>query len=71
MVSWYLIDRALLLVDLGVEQVADNALGFMLPATLLARTAPTCEYVSISSRRYPVPAITAEVDRSSAPFRQR
>src|SRR2546423_2306267 len=32
MVSWYLIDRAcfLLLVDLGIEQVADNALRFVL-----------------------------------------
>src|ERR1044071_5626484 len=30
MVSWYLIERACLLVDLGVEQVANNALGFVL-----------------------------------------
>src|SRR5262245_34214049 len=30
MVSWYLIERALLLVDLGGEQVADDALRFML-----------------------------------------
>jgi hypothetical protein len=31
MVNWYLIDRVgLLLVDLGVEQVADNALRFVL-----------------------------------------
>src|SRR5258706_6787120 len=30
MVSWYLIERALLLVDLGSEQVADDALRLML-----------------------------------------
>jgi hypothetical protein len=30
MVSWYFDRACLLLVDLGVEQVADNALGFVL-----------------------------------------
>jgi len=30
MVSWYLIERVLLLADLGGEQIADDALRFML-----------------------------------------
>jgi hypothetical protein len=55
-VNWYLIERPL--VDLGVEQVADNALGFVLTAVAM-----------ISSKAALCPRGSPDFARTAPPWR--